>query len=81
MHITKIISLSVISLITSTTLLGCGHYGSLYYPEDANYHKHHPQQSELPRTAVTAKQTEEYKNIDQLSIPELIKEEEQTNGY
>jgi predicted small lipoprotein YifL len=61
------------------SLTACGHYGPLYYPEDAAYHQHHPEKSIAPKTAVTAKQTEEYKNIDQLSIPEIIAEEENKN--
>lgn len=81
MHRTKKISLPIIILIFPIALSGCGHYGPLYYPEDVNYHRHHPPKSKVPQTAVTAKQTEEYKNLDQLTIPELIKEEEEINGY
>lgn len=61
-------------------LTGCGHYGPLYFPEDARYHVHNPPQSKAPSTAATAKQTEEYTDIDQLTIPEIVNTEEQVNG-
>lgn len=69
----------ILSSLALFFLTGCGHYGPLYYPEDAAYHKHHPPQSKVPTTAVTAKQTEEYQDIDQLTIPEII-QEEKDNG-
>lgn len=56
----------------------CGHYGNLYLPEDASQHQHHPQETIPPKTESTSKNIQDYGNLDDLSIPEIINQMEKT---
>lgn len=71
------------ALLASLLLFGlsaCGHTGPLYFPEDAAAHEHHPAKSKPPKSAATATQTEDYPDLDTLTISQTIEEEEESDA-